>query len=180
MTESDHRKCVDSWLEGRARDLTIAQYVALFDAGVSAVWRRASRTLGDVTLRAIMDRVLHTAADDHPMLSSVSLQADGVRVDRLRARARDVGDIEEALRCLLVELLTAIGHLTADILTPPLHEALRAARPRLPAAGPPPAPRPWISGSSRPPAGGVWRSVGRGSVPARITRIGSHRGASGT
>lgn len=139
MRTNGHQRCVDSWLEERARGLTSDQYIGLVDVGVGALWERARRTLGDVTLRAIVDRALHSAASEHPILAAVRLDTAGIRAGRLDSRARSVAEIEGAVRCLLVELLTALGHLTADILTPALHEALRDARPR--AAPPLRAPR---------------------------------------
>jgi hypothetical protein len=126
MTETDHQTCVDGWLEEQARDLAMPQLLALFDRALTAVWQRAQRTLGDVTLRAIMDRVLHTAADSHPVLSSLKLEASGVRSGDLAERVRSREELTEAMRFLLAEFLTVLGNLTADILTPALHSELTA------------------------------------------------------
>jgi hypothetical protein len=126
MTETDHQTCVDGWLEEQARDLALPQLLALLDRALTAVWQRAQRTLGDVTLRAIMDRVLHTAADTHPVLSGLKLEAGGVRGGDLAGRVQSREELTEAMRFLLVEFLTVLGNLTADILTPALHSELTA------------------------------------------------------
>jgi hypothetical protein len=126
MTETDHQTCVDGWLEEQAKDLALPQLLTLLDRALATVWQRAQRTLGDVTVRAIMDRVLHTAADSHPVLSSLKLEAGGVRSGDLAGRVRSREELTDAMRFLLVEFLTVLGNLTADILTPALHSELTA------------------------------------------------------
>jgi hypothetical protein len=126
MTESDHKTCVDAWLEEQTKDLPVPKLLDLFDRALAAVWQRAHRTLGDVTLRAIMDRVLHTATASHPVLSSLKLEADGIRSRDLVGRVRGREELASAMRFLLVEFLTVLGNLTADILTPALHSELGA------------------------------------------------------
>lgn len=83
-------------------------------------------TLGEVTLDALFDRVLSTAAETYPFLASVSLEADGLRCEGLREKAKDIPreELLAALRFVLLELLTVVGNLTAEILSPALHDAL--------------------------------------------------------
>ena len=126
MRESDHHTCVDVWIEDQACDRPVPQLLALFDCALAAVWQRAHHTLGDVTVRAIMDRVLHTATDHHALLSSLKLEATGIRCEDLGGRVRSGEELTDAMRFLLVEFLTVLGNLTADILTPALHAELRA------------------------------------------------------
>ena len=92
-----------------------------------ALWHRARRTLGELTLVTIVDRVLGTAAGKHPVVAAVRLQAGELSWDELRTRAASLPDglAREALRELLVDWLTVVGNLTAEILTPALHETLR-------------------------------------------------------
>lgn len=180
MSESDHHKCVESWLEERAQGLTVVQYPPLLEAGVAAVSQRAQRTLGDVTVRSIIERVIHTAAVDHPVLSSLTLEGGRVRAGRLHGRARSAPELKAALRGLLVELLTVMGHLTADILTPALHAALRAARPTLLASAArrgPAASVPEVPGSRL--LATPWRSGAESAFP-QATRFKSARRLSGT
>jgi hypothetical protein len=60
--EADHVGHVDAWLDGAAKTLTSAQLITLFEQALGALWRRTEVTLGEVTLTAIVDRVLYTAS----------------------------------------------------------------------------------------------------------------------
>lgn len=124
----DHQSCVDAWMERSARGLTSEQLLEAFEFGFSALWHRAHRTLGDVTLTAIADRVLYNTAEQFPVLDSLAISATGVSAGALRARAGslDPDEVSEAIRFVLVEFLTVLGTLTGDILTPSLHAQLSA------------------------------------------------------
>ncbi len=125
--ESDpHRARVTVWIGGAARDATPTQLLALFERAIGAIWGRARVTLGDVTLTAIVDRVLYTTAARFPVLGVLAVEGTGVRFDELRARIDDLdtGELVQGIQFAMVELLTVLGHLTADILTPALHSEL--------------------------------------------------------
>lgn len=126
--EHDHRACVDAWIERAAKGLPPEGVVGAFERGFSALWGRAYQTLGDVTLTAIVGRALFTAAEHYPFLSVLEVDISGLRVHRLREAGGGASPdrLAEGLRFMLVEFLTVIGNLTADILTPSLHAALSA------------------------------------------------------
>jgi hypothetical protein len=98
----------------------------LFEKALTALWHRAYFTLGDVTLTAIVDRVLYVATEKFSVLGSLQLDANGVNFREFRQRASSISDRElrEAIQFVLVELLTVVGNLTAEILTPALHSEL--------------------------------------------------------
>jgi hypothetical protein len=121
MIKTEHDICVETWLEEQASGQTTAQLLRLFDRALRALWQRTERPLGDVTLRAIADRVLHTACPPKTC-PTFRLGPDGVEI------VDGVGSPEElieAMRLFLVEFLTVLGNLTAEILTPALHQELR-------------------------------------------------------
>jgi hypothetical protein len=122
----DHGACVHAWLERTTRALPPGQLPLAFERALNAVWKRAERILGDMTLTAIADRVFYTAVERFPFLASIEVSAGGVRCEALAARpeARDPLVLIPGLRFLLVEFLTVLGNLTADILTPALHSEL--------------------------------------------------------
>ncbi len=120
--ETSHTICVRAWMRASAAGLPPEQLLALFERALTALWQRASRTLGEVTLGAIFDRVLHDVAEDHPVVSALEVGPSGVRFGALAKGGLD--DLHGAIERTLVELLTVIGNLTADILTPGLHAAL--------------------------------------------------------
>ena len=127
--ETSHAACVRAWREDNARDLSPEAKRALFERALRAIWQRAHRTLGEVTLGAIVDRVLHDVREEFPLMSAVEVDAAGVRLGDLQQHEQ-LERLDDAMDRTLVGLLTLIGNLTADILTPGLHAALRAVSPR--------------------------------------------------
>jgi hypothetical protein len=121
-----HRACVAVFMRSALRDATPTQVVALLDRALCALWQRAQVTLGDVTVAAIVDRVLYTAAARYPALDALKVEPGGVRVDELSTRCErlEAGELAQAAQFVLVEFLTVLGHLTAEILTPALHSEL--------------------------------------------------------
>ena len=91
------------------------------------LWARTTTTLGDVTLTAIAERVLYNAAQAFPLFASLKVEPSvGVPFRELRERLGSVPDAEliAGSRFVLVQFLTVLGNLTAEILTPELHAAL--------------------------------------------------------
>ena len=121
-----HTNRVNLWMKHEAKGLTPEQLVQLFEQAMGALWRRAHLTLGEVTLAAIVDRVLHNAAEQFPLLESLEVEASGVNCRSLRAAANSdtKGELTEGIRFVLVEFFVVIGNLTAGVLTPALHSEL--------------------------------------------------------
>jgi hypothetical protein len=122
----DDAACVGQWRRRLGDDLDQAELIRAFERAYRVVWNRAQLTLGDVTLVAIGDRVLHDAVEEHPLLRSVRLDVAGISCAELEraAAALDMAELEGAVRTVLVTLLSVLGRLTAGVLTPPLHAAL--------------------------------------------------------
>ena len=121
-----HRAFVNDWLAAAATSASADQLLQLFVDAFDAVWTRSHVTLGEVTLTAIVDRVVYDAAERHPLLSALEVEPTGLGFERLLEQSRDLppDQIAEAIRTVLVEFLTVLGNLTAEILTPALHSAL--------------------------------------------------------
>lgn len=101
----------------------------LFEAALGAAWTRTRTTLGEVTLTAIAERVLHNASEKYPLLWSLKVDPNaGIQSRELRERIGSVqpSELKEAIRFVLIELLMVLGRLTAEILTPELHLELYA------------------------------------------------------
>jgi hypothetical protein len=77
-------------------------------------------------LGAIVDRVLYTAAERYPFLAAVRVSHGSVAFDELRNALGTIAreELADAARFALVEFLTVLGKLTAEILTPALHAEL--------------------------------------------------------
>jgi hypothetical protein len=122
-----HAAQVDAWLTRSAKDLPPEDLLQLFEKALGALWARTTTTLGEVTLTAIADRVLYNASEKFPLFSSLEVEpTGGIQFRALRARIGSVrvAELKEGVRFVLVEYLTVLGNLTAEILTPELHSAL--------------------------------------------------------
>jgi hypothetical protein len=120
----DHAALVDAWLKRSAKDLSSEDFLRLFEAALAALWTRTTTTLGEVTLTAIAERVLYNASKKFPLFSSLKVEPTGGI--RFRERSNPVHDSElvAGIRFVLVEFLTVLGNLTAEILTSELHSEL--------------------------------------------------------
>lgn len=127
----EHSACVNAWMEQAAKGLPAERLLQVFEQGFAALWGRANRTLGDVTLMAIVDRVLYIATEQYPFLSALQIEATGLRCQEIREHVRNLprDDFEKGIRFILVEFLTVLGNLTAEILTPALHSQLSKVAP---------------------------------------------------
>jgi hypothetical protein len=121
---NQHATSVEAWMQMAAKGLTSPQLLDLFENVLDTLWERALRTLGDVTLVAIVDRVLHGTALRSPLLGALKVDASGFHCDELRKRADTPAELAQAMRLFIVEFLTVIGSLTAEILSPALHAEL--------------------------------------------------------
>lgn len=125
--EGAHAGCVEAWLERVAKDLPPPRLVQLFEVALGVLWSRTETILGSVTLTAIAERVLYAAAQRHPPFSCLVVEPGGgiqCRALHEQLGALTEAQLREGVRFVLVEFLTVLGNLTADILSPELHSAL--------------------------------------------------------
>ena len=134
MADPSHAAQVDAWLERAAKGQPPQELLRLFDVALAALWARTTPTLGEVTLTAIAERVTHNAGEKFPFFATLKIDhTGGLGCDELRERITGSprAPLLEAIRFVLVEFLTVLGNLTAEILTPELHAALgKVALPR--------------------------------------------------
>lgn len=98
----------------------------LLEAGFATLWAQTTTTLGEVTLHAIAERVLHAASEQFPFFASLKIEPSGrLQCSELRETVRFVHDVEltAGVRFVLVEFLTVLGNVTAEVLTPELYAA---------------------------------------------------------
>jgi hypothetical protein len=127
VDKGGHGASVDAWLERSAKDLSSEALLSLLEAAFGALWARTNTTLGEVTLSAITERVLYNASETFPLFSSLKVDpTEGLRSDGLRERLGSVpsSEMREGSRLVLVQFLTVLGNLTAEILTSELHGEL--------------------------------------------------------
>jgi hypothetical protein len=120
-----HSKLVKIWEEKSAAELTQLQHLRLLELGILTLEQTASRTLSNVTLLVIIDRVIRQCIPKHPVLSYISLESNSLSFEnRPEIDSSKALELMEALRFLLIELLTVLGRITAEILTKALHYEL--------------------------------------------------------
>lgn len=117
-----HRAAVEAWF-ARARHLPDALLIAVEHVLVR-LWLRSARALGDAPLRVLFHATTRRASARHPVLATVTADEHGPSLRALRAAPPGARADARALESLVTELLTVIGHLTAEVLTPALHEEL--------------------------------------------------------
>lgn len=128
-----HRETVMTWRDGWVGKLSQPELVDVYERTLDALWRRAHMSLGEVSLMAIVDRVLHQGTDRYPHLAVLKVETSGVQFGELRqvAPSLDMAVLDESLTFLVVELLRILGSLTGEILTPGLHAELRKVQVRM-------------------------------------------------
>jgi len=122
---NEHQIAVTAWLQRVAQGRSVESLIQAFEDTFAALWKRSHLTLGEVTLMAIAERVIHTATEQYPLLASLEIGGSGLTCQGLRSQVGLPHDqVSAALRFVLVEFLTVLGNLTAQILTPALHAEL--------------------------------------------------------
>jgi hypothetical protein len=121
-----------AWREEWSGSLSQSELIDVLERALDALWRRAHLSLGEVTLMAIVDRVLHQATEKFPHFATLKVETSGVHLAELRAAAAaiDVALLEQSIVFLVAELLRVFGALTGEILTPGLHAELRKVKGR--------------------------------------------------
>lgn len=133
---STHERVVDEWLAGFPPGMSADETIDAFRLACHAIWRRAERRVGEITLVAIGDRVLHDARNHYPdRPACLEVAAEGFKLDALRdpKHGYDALVCRDVLRFVLIDLLRILGRLTAEVLTSALHAELRQIEPRRPA-----------------------------------------------
>ena len=112
-------RCVDELLARAGTGQ--GDVVHVLGGALAVVWNTARSTLGDATLVAIFHRVFSNAKRKHRLIENLQLEPNEECFRRLAARptpAADSRELTPAVRSLLVELLSVLGTLTAEVLTP--------------------------------------------------------------
>src|ERR1051326_1988424 len=125
LPDNVHVRCVSEWMKPASR-VSPEELAGLFETAMTVLWHRTYSALGDITVAAIVDRVLYNAAEKYSVLNSLKLDPSGVNFAEFRHQAGTINDreLKEAIQFVLVEFLTVVGNLTAEILTPALHSEL--------------------------------------------------------
>jgi hypothetical protein len=125
----DHAQVVAAWFRRTAQNRSASSLVHAIEDAFGALWQRSVVTLGEVTLTAIVGRVLHSAAEQFALLEAAKIDVSGLRLAAVASLPDlHVDQVYAAFELLFVEFLTVLGNLTDQILTPALHTTLSGGR----------------------------------------------------
>lgn len=120
-----YSRLVQDWENKNTNDMSPIQKVILLEKAVHVIEQRALMTLSRITLEVILDRVLQQSNEKFPVLSEVKLINQQLSFQGLiNTSSHKPEELIEALRFFLIEFITVLGRITADILTAPLHKEL--------------------------------------------------------
>ena len=129
-TGADHASRVGAWVRASSA-LPPEQVLLGFERVFGAMWRRARLSLGEVTLSAILNRVIHDTAARAPLLGRLRADVDGLHWEEVHAdaHASSTAELLGSIELVMVEYLRILGNLTAEVLTPALHAELSRESP---------------------------------------------------
>ena len=124
---SSHSEQVEAWGKKNCENLPSEVIVQIFGSALSAIQKRSLVTLSSVTVLVVADRALHQSKEKFPFLSAITIEPHGFSLTGLVKSDVSAGSqsLRESLEHLLIEFLTVLGNITADVLTAPLHEELK-------------------------------------------------------
>lgn len=124
MYNTHSEEQIDAWLEQATRDLPSKKIVAVFSHVLKSLSRKASRSLNQLTLMAIVNRVLYQCKDKFPLLQELKVDSNGINFDQnqYQLEQADPDELKESFRYLFIELLSVLGDLTADVITSELED----------------------------------------------------------
>jgi hypothetical protein len=122
--EDVHSKNVEYWFSFASKGMTPKDQVLLLEKGIATVERRACQTLSSITLKVVIDRVLHETQQKFSVISDVTLDEKFLNFSAMDKEKYALEKVD-ALTYLLVELMKVLARLTANILNTPLNNELK-------------------------------------------------------
>jgi hypothetical protein len=113
---------IDAWLGQASKGLRTDQLIDLFEQAQNVVWSAAHGPVSEVTLGAVLERVLLNASASLPPARHLKSGSKGICFDDFRKKAAKTHkDVMRALiRFVLLEFLAILGNITGGVLTPSL------------------------------------------------------------
>src|SRR5438132_946300 len=110
---------VENWLRRRAG---VSSVPRLAEEALAALWKRAQRSVSELSLQALARCALETASLEHALLADVHVGPRGFDLEALNDAPR--AQLLSALAALLVELLALVEETSGAILAPALEAEL--------------------------------------------------------
>jgi len=124
--KSEHAKKVDEWISKSVVGLEQVDQARVFASAILAIENRILLTLSSITWKAILERALSQSIEQHPLLSGIKVEAHGLSIAELlpTLQSEQTNQVIESFRFFIIELMTIVGNLTAEVLSEPLYRVL--------------------------------------------------------
>ena len=121
-----HSNHVNTWLKQAGKGLSSEQLLRLAEIAMAALWKRAYLTLGELTLVAVTERVLYTAAETFPQLKSLKVTPAGMDWRELHEQHELLNkrELAEGVQFVIAEFMVVVDNLTAEVFRSAFHTEL--------------------------------------------------------
>jgi hypothetical protein len=122
-----HSEQVAAWIDWSTSGLKKQHLAEHFEKTILALLNRAQPSVSDLTLAAILERVLYNSTEQFPLLQFIQIINGRWTLDPIQKKLENFDEIEikKAFHYLITEFLFIIGNLTGEQLTPILHKELQ-------------------------------------------------------
>ena len=122
----EHAKKVDEWISKSVVGLEQVDQARVFASALLEIENRVLLTLSSITWKAILERALSQSSELHPLLLGIKVEAHGLSIAGLlpSLQSEHTNQVIESFRFFIIEILTIVGNLTAEVLTEPLYRVL--------------------------------------------------------
>jgi hypothetical protein len=129
-----HARAVADWLQKFPSSLSREQFINAVEFVFDNVLAKTQITVSEVTLSAVLDRVLYNSCIKYPILSELKLEDAKLNFSGFKKNLKSAShsEIKEAFQYFVTEFLFVIGNLTGEVLTTTLYNELSNNLPKKP------------------------------------------------
>ena len=122
----EHAKKVDEWISKSVVGLEQVDQARVLASAILEIENRVLLTLSSITWKAILERALSQSSEQHPLLLGIKVEAHGLSIAGLlpSLQSEHTNQVIESFRFFIIEILTIVGNLTAEVLSEPLYRVL--------------------------------------------------------
>ena len=122
----EHAKKVDEWISKSVVGLNHADQAQVFASAILALENRILLTLSSITWKAILERALFQSSERYPLLSEIKIETHGISIVGIlpNLQSEQTNQLIDSFRFFIIEIITIVGNLTAEVLSEPLYRVL--------------------------------------------------------
>ena len=122
-----HSETIETWIQKSTGKLSSQNLSEFLELAINDIILKAQTSISEVTVLAILERVLYNSAERYSLLREVKIENDKLQFAMLHPSYKSYSnsEIREAFHYLITEFLFIIGNLTGEQLTPIMHDELK-------------------------------------------------------